>query len=510
MQIERLALVLRPRNAWEAVDLGMRMAASWWKIVYSPTVVFTLPLAVLLIGISFTDYRFGFLGPFIFWWLKPMYDRVALYVLGQRVFGDSPTVKQTLRAMPGLWRHSNLLRGLTWARLSPWRSLLMSVDLLEGLKGQEARLRRRVLFQRVGGTAVWLTVGLSFLESVLAFGLLLGSLVAFVPPKIIESFEWQDFVMGNASATMERCINISYAFVVMFISPIYTAAGFSLYLKRRSDLEAWDVEIQLRRLANAHQVDKTSTSTTTKAAAKVLTILLCASVFMSGIHGSAQAQTVDTNREKDVDQAQTKLDKVLSNPVFGGMKKQTTRQFVNKAGKKKSSDMDLGLFAKIVMTIAQIIRFAGWIILAVLIVLLLRLIIRNFSDWERTSKKFIPPAEIAGLDIRPESLPKDIPATVQRLIEAGKHREALSLLLRGALSVLAHQYHIPFTRGDTEKECLVRVKKDAPVMADYFSSLVAAWCSLAYAHLTVNVSTIQQLGLDWGKVFGKSGMGRNE
>ena len=39
---------------------------------------------------------------------------------------------------------------------------------------------------------------------------------------------------------------------LLLIEPLYVAGGFALYLKRRSDLEAWDVEMQLRRLADEH------------------------------------------------------------------------------------------------------------------------------------------------------------------------------------------------------------------------------------------------------------------
>jgi hypothetical protein len=46
-------------------------------------------------------------------------------------------------------------------------------------------------------------------------------------------FEWVSFA--------------SYALVVAFIEPFYVAAGFVMYLNRRAELEAWDVEQELRR-----------------------------------------------------------------------------------------------------------------------------------------------------------------------------------------------------------------------------------------------------------------------
>ncbi len=35
--------------------------------------------------------------------------------------------------------------------------------------------------------------------------------------------------------------------VVAFLEPFYVAAGFAMYLNRRAELEAWDVEQELRR-----------------------------------------------------------------------------------------------------------------------------------------------------------------------------------------------------------------------------------------------------------------------
>jgi hypothetical protein len=41
--------------------------------------------------------------------------------------------------------------------------------------------------------------------------------------------------------------SISYALAVLFLEPFYVAAGFALYLNRRAELEAWDIEQDLRR-----------------------------------------------------------------------------------------------------------------------------------------------------------------------------------------------------------------------------------------------------------------------
>ncbi len=91
-------------------------------------------------------------------------------------------------------------------------------------------------------------------------------------------------------------------------------------------------------------------------------------------------------------------------------------------------------------------------------------------------------ARVGGMDLRPEALPEDIGAAALALAEAGKTREALSLLYRGALSRAVHRFGIPVGEAYTEGEVLraVGARFDAP-RAAYFSDLVGIWRRAVYA-----------------------------
>ena len=52
-------------------------------------------------------------------------------------------------------------------------------------------------------------------------------------------------------AAFEFPTTCAYALVVLFLEPFYVAAGFALYLNRRAQLEAWDIEQELRRAFQA-------------------------------------------------------------------------------------------------------------------------------------------------------------------------------------------------------------------------------------------------------------------
>ena len=42
-------------------------------------------------------------------------------------------------------------------------------------------------------------------------------------------------------------VSIGYVITVLFLEPFYVAAGFGMYLNRRAELEAWDIEQEFRR-----------------------------------------------------------------------------------------------------------------------------------------------------------------------------------------------------------------------------------------------------------------------
>ena len=56
---------------------------------------------------------------------------------------------------------------------------------------------------------------------------------------------------GEVAGIVVAGVPIAYAIAVLFLEPFYVAAGFAMYLNRRAELEAWDIEQEFRR-AFAH------------------------------------------------------------------------------------------------------------------------------------------------------------------------------------------------------------------------------------------------------------------
>lgn len=248
MRVEGLDIALRRRGSWEAVDLGVALVRRHARTIFISWLIVT-GIVFVLLNALLLPFELGLLAALLLWWLKPVFDRIPVYVLSRAILGDAPDVRQTLRAQRRFeWRR--MLPWLLWRRLHPARSMLLPVDLLEGLGGAARGERVRVLARGEGSTPVLLWVIGAHLElmlwaSMIVFGLML------VPA---------DFLSEAAKGLLDTWLeqppwwidlieNLLYWIAMCVIEPVYAGAGFALYLNRRTQLEAWDIELAFRRLA---------------------------------------------------------------------------------------------------------------------------------------------------------------------------------------------------------------------------------------------------------------------
>jgi hypothetical protein len=110
-------------------------------------------------------------------------------------------------------------------------------------------------------------------------------------------------------------------------------------------------------------------------------------------------------------------------------------------------------------------------------------VIRTFRSRPPSAKEPPPRAavRVGQFDIRPLSLPSDIGAAALALLDAGRARDALSLLYRGALSRAVHRHGAVIGESYTEGEALeaVNARLD-PLRVAYFADLVALWQRAVY------------------------------
>ncbi|MEM7404216.1 MAG: DUF4129 domain-containing protein [Pseudomonadota bacterium] len=479
MQLEDLRIALRPRRPWEAVDLGLTLVQTWWPRLFGVWFAVSLPL-FLLINLVLDDPFWSVLA---LWWLKPLFDRALLHVLSRAVFGATPGVRDTLRALPGLVWNSGLFWHLTLGRLDFARSFRLPVYQLEGLKGKARRARLQVLGARGGGYGAGLTTICLHLEAFLYVGLFaLGYLM--LPESIdIDPFE----ALAEDDGTYQLLWNGLAYLAMSVIEPFYVASGFGLYLNRRTVLEAWDLELDLRRMAGRLQALRSG------AGINAVLAIACSALLLLTLQTTpAAAKLVDTpvgTYDRTAD-AQAEIREVFEDPAFG--RERTYTRWVPKNDREEDEpddDFDFKGLVDFANTLGKILEGLGWALAAAAIIGLIVYLLRHsgpvqewLDTWRDRRREVVMPKSVSGLDLEPESLPPDIVAGARSLWAEGQHRRALSVLYRGAIvEMLTRGMALPesATEGDVLRRAEPRLGSDA---FTGLRQLVGSWQRLAYAH----------------------------
>lgn len=501
MDLERVAAVIRPRSPWEAVDLGFGMVRAWWKPVWAAWLATVAPAWWLVFSLTWLATQEPIVAFLAVWWVRPLFDRIPLYVVSRRLFSASPSVRDLRGDLGRLWtRH--LWAALTLQRLDPARSFNLPVWELEGLRGAE-RKSRTDLLQRIGRqNAVWLTFACSLLEgfTMLAF----IELVTLLTP----SSGWSEAaeMTGIAASTGEPAaafwwwMAAVYFLALTAIEPFYVAAGFSLYLSRRIHLEGWDVELAFRRLA----ARLTGGEPLRRKAGRVAAVLLLAclafhpSPARGDLHQGLKPLAAPSPAPADA------VREVLAGPEFQTHQKMKVWRLKGAPSEKPEAppmpSLSLGFLQPLFLVVAAVLLIGLVIVGAKGVQRRPRFLVRDDS----TDRAPLP-AAVFGLDIRPESLPADVPGAAWSAWERGEPTTALGLLYRAAIAFLVRREGLPVRESWTEGDCVDFVRcKVGRERAEYFAKLTGAWQTTAYAHRPPSADEARALCTAWGRIFGKA------
>ncbi len=244
MKAEQLQLALRPRPAFEAVDLGVRMTQR-----NLPSLVRAfVPMAVLLVvACGATVEVAPWLPSTLLWWFKPWLDRTLLHIYARQAFGEETGFNdawEARRKAPWL----PMLALLSVWRLSFWRAYSMPVTQLEGQTGAARRQRVKAIVRSQRGAAMMTQSTFSWIELFVMIGLL--SLLPWMTPGLrnADAMHW----LFSETVPATCVLYAGHALAVLFVEPFFVASGFAMYLNRRVELEAWDVEQELRHAFAPH------------------------------------------------------------------------------------------------------------------------------------------------------------------------------------------------------------------------------------------------------------------
>jgi len=501
MQIEKMTTVLRPRRNWEAIDLGFSMANHWFLHLWLLWMLSALPVFFITQLFFYNHPKLAWL---IIWWFKPLYELPLLYFLSRVLFGEYLRISDIRHNYFRIIK-SLALPLLTWRRFSLSRSFYNPVQMLEQLHGKDRLTRLNVLNFKTNNVGQWLTLICIHFELFLYLSLI--GLIIMLVPDTVQGFDWS-LLFAEGSIMFQIITSLIYFLVMSLVAPFYTAAGFSLYLARRTDLEGWDIELGFRKLVNRlHENIKLTPA--------LMVLLLVCFCWVPSQPGYAQ-----TN---DSQKAAVIIKEVVSRHDFG---EYNTRHVWKQRNplEEDSTDWSLPGFIKdFLKAIGGIFSWVGnlfsngaglfeamlWISVAVLLILLL-LRLRIWSQWlggpvgSRNSNRQVT-TRLFGLDVKADALPADIIAQVQKLIAQGELRAALSLLYRASLIKLIHLYQLDIPESATEGECLQIVRKHRPQPeSTFFHRMTRVWLRLAYAHELPDSSALQELSREWQRYYGVS------
>ncbi|MGO4704017.1 DUF4129 domain-containing protein [Dyella sp. 2RAB6] len=500
MELERITVALRPRTAREAVDLGAAMLRAHARTVWSAWFVFSLPVVALCIAAGWL-LGLPWLATLLIWWLLPLFDRIPLYVLSRAVFERAPRWRETLRGQRQ-WRWGGTIASITWRRIDSHRALRLPMELLEGLAGKQRSERWRVLRRPIGTEASSLAFGCMELVLVIFLGAFL-SVVLFIPAELMP-----DWIRGSVGGVARRTPEVTGALIAgvaylawSAIEPLHVAAGFALYLNRRTQLEAWDVDLAFRRLRDRWLAAG-------RGAAVLLLTLACAwphgawaQQAAAPVAKPAPAQKVAAAKPEDVPVTQietafavpastsdqrfaTAATEAFRDPRFGGEHKDHTWKPRNWSWDPKPVKLGRSPFEGIGNGFAMGIK-------GLLVLLLIGLIVAVAVYLIRRARLPVLALRVrseAALDMHLETieaqerLPDDLAGATHRLWSSGHRREALALLYRGCVEQVAAVLQVAVEPDATEADCLRSARRlDDTQRRQRAEAIVRAWQYAAYA-----------------------------
>ncbi len=502
MQLNKAQVVLRSRNPWEAMDLGIVLARRHAGLLMATWAVITIPLFLVL---TLIFWQKPMVAVLIIWWLKPALERLPLYILSNALFANTPSFKQSLKAWPALLK-PQLLASLTWRRLSMTRSFDLPVQQLEGVSGTERQQRLVTLGRQYTRTPTWLTIIGLHIEMALWLGLIV-LLYLLIPAQLQTDWSWAKLleITQHQWLWAEHLSNFLYVLVLIIWQPIYVACGFTLYLNRRTELEAWDVELVFRSLAQRLK----------GSAALLLVAVLCVLPYSQPALAESQHGANNDQEELSADQprllkqmlnseqAQQSINSLLDQPPFQNYKTVTHWRFgdAKDTQRKPSAFSPPAWLNKLLTHLSFSVQALLWGIL----VLLSAVMLWRYRQWLRTfGQQLLPskkqpdatPTTLLGLEISTASLPDDLIGAAQALWHSDP-RAALSLLYRGLLNHLAEVQMLPLTAAQTETEVLALTQATPEALQRYTQQLTHYWQNLAWGQRLLTQAQFTDLCTHW-------------
>lgn len=487
MNLQQARFVFRQRTPWEAVDLGRHLINAHPTYYFGLYACFMLPF-VLLGSLLLHESPIWLM--FLIWWLKPLYEYGTLSALSIQAFQPLPPFKQALTTgFKLMWRRC-VWGDLIWRRLSPTRSFSMPIPQLENVHGKDQRLRQRELSRYGSGTATGLTFIGNALEQiwlyallVMAYWFLYGNFIqqGLVQPNQMNEISglfvnlYESWV-NQESSSFFNYSNLAYYITLIFWGPYYVAGGFTLYLNARIQSEGWDIRLVWQQLGE--RLRQTTSWCVALCSSALISLMLLAPP--SGQASTLpDEQSVSQHREAALQQSPFYHVETKNQWCWGSCDDNSSPPVWTPDVPSESG---------------TILKTLGYVVLALLLAAVVYLLWRwlKTQSFAKQQQATDAPTTLFGLDVRSDSLPKDVSHQAKLLLNTNP-RAALSLLYRASLAQLINSQQLPIKQHHTEGRILQLVTTQLPMLNEYFQHLTSAWLQTAYGHQQLPIDVLNEL-----------------
>lgn len=507
MRLDQLSAAIRPRSNWEAMDLGVALLRRDALAVYGAWFAITGPIALVFLVAGFLTS--SLIPLFLFWWLKPVYDRIVLHVLSQSLFGAKPRVRDSVKAAPGFlggW----LFAALIWRRLDLGRAFNLPVWQLEGLRGAAVRGRLAVLNPKARGSAIGAAIVCMHLVVAIEVAVL-GLILVFLPAEWVDYQDVFSWLFLGATPASGAVVFLVYYLAETIIEPFFVASGFGLYLGRRTQLEAWDLELAFRKLA-------------LKLAPALGAVLVCFSLLPPPVLAADEglevtdswdaaleaapdywSRRVESGRLTDSQAWVQEAQEIHTDTLFGYRDEGWELKSRDESADESAEDFSglanwMATLGDALSILLELLLWVGAAAIAFFAARFLWLQRDSLQLSDRPEEPEVLRLELADGDTL--ALPADIAAAAARALDSGDTVLAISLLYRGALEHFQGQ-GLELPSGATEAECLRYAAAVAGSdQIDLFRRIVHYWQSLAYADEELEADAVRAVLRGWRPAFG--------
>jgi len=473
------------------MDAGFTLARAHFTKLVILWLGFSLPVFSVCVLIQ---YQFGWsLILFVWWWFKPLYELPVTIYLSRALFSEPLSIraawKITLSQLGKLFKTY-----LTLARLSSARSMTAGVVFLEQLPRKKRASRIQALMS-VPTRHIVLIFACINIEIVITYTLITIVSWLFLSDAIAE-IDWEALIYFATESQNVTPWVLATSFTTFIaaalVAPFYVAGGFLIYINRRMQLEAWDIEHRFRRIQPR------------RAASAVSTILVIVCLSTSDPTQAAErAQSLKTPAE-----VATEIQEILAREDFGATKTKTVPRFKDNGDKLEGSNDSSWLDwigDSSTSSAAAFIKGLLWIAIMLFAALLLYTILQFKRPTRKTGQALSRVGrgdEDAENHPLTQNLPTDIAAAAEHLLQRGERRQALSILFRGALRAVMDEYDLKVSSGATESDCKISVSSVASKhQTQTFAKLLGVWQKEAYANKPQHEQVISSLIEDWKNAF---------